>query len=249
MPSAASTSSVILMKANQPTRTADQTNQNRALAVANVTKRDELSVTSSRGPRRGDFGLKPEIAGPGTDIVAARAAGTFPEYAIGDRYARISGTSMASPHVAGAAAILAQQHPEWTGEQIKSVLIGSSRRLPGISTQAQGAGRLDIARGVAQQVRAEGVAGFGAVWGTAESTRKITYVNSGSTPVTLALDLDVDRANVLSVPRSVTVPAGGSAAVAVTARPSARRVTRSFTHRLPTSRSQSRSETSRARPT
>ncbi|NGY62226.1 S8 family serine peptidase [Lentzea sp. NEAU-D13] len=193
----------------------------RALTVANVTKRDELSTSSSRGPRRGDFGLKPEIAGPGTDIVAARAAGTFPEYAMGDRYARISGTSMASPHVAGAAAILAQQHPDWTGEQIKSVLIGSSRRLPGISTLAQGAGRLDIARGVAQQVRAEGVAGFGAVWGTAESTRKITYVNSGSTPVTLALDLDVDRQDVLSVAKSVTVPAGGSAAVTVTARPSA----------------------------
>ncbi|MFC3890894.1 S8 family serine peptidase [Lentzea rhizosphaerae] len=193
----------------------------RALTVANVTKRDELNATSSQGPRRGDFGLKPEIAAPGTDIVAARAAGTLPEYAAGDWYAQISGTSMASPHVAGAAAILAQQHPDWTGEQIKSALIGSSQRLPGISTLAQGAGRLDIARGVAQQVRAEGVAGFGAVWGTAESTRKITYVNSGSTPVTLALDLEVDREGVLSVPKSVTVPAGGSAAVTVTARPSA----------------------------
>ncbi|SFR25769.1 Serine protease, subtilisin family [Lentzea waywayandensis] len=191
----------------------------RALTVANVTKQDKLNLTSSQGPRLGDFGLKPEIAGPGTDIVAARAAGLLPEYAVGDSYARLSGTSMASPHVAGAAAILAQQHPDWTGEQIKNALIGSSRRLPGISTLAQGAGRLDIARGVAQQVRAEGVAGFGTVWGTTESRREITYVNSGDKPVTLALDLEVDRKNVLSVQKSVTVPAGGSAAVTVTARP------------------------------
>ncbi|MGI5499815.1 S8 family peptidase [Lentzea sp. CA-135723] len=193
----------------------------RALTVANVSKKDQLNATSSQGPRRGDFGLKPEIAAPGTDIVAARAAGTWDEYAVGAHYAQVSGTSMSSPHVAGAAAIVAQQHPDWTGDQIKNALIGSSKRLPGISTLAQGAGRLDVARAVAQRVRAEGVAGFGATYGSAETKREIRYVNSGTTPVTLALELDTNNNALFTVPKSVVVPAGGTTVVDLVARPGA----------------------------
>ncbi|MEV4319370.1 S8 family serine peptidase [Actinocrispum sp. NPDC049592] len=196
----------------------------KALTVANVTKSDVLSTTSSQGPRAGDFGLKPEIAAPGTDIVAARAAGTFTEFSVNEFYTKISGTSMATPHVAGAAAILAQQHPDWTGEQIKNTLIGSAKRLPGIDTFAQGAGRLDVARGVLQQVRAEGLAGFGAMWGVGDVSREITYSNSGSKPVTLALDLDVPHRELFTVDKSVTVPASGSAIVTVSTRGSSRPV-------------------------
>jgi subtilisin family serine protease len=189
----------------------------RALTVANVTKSDELSVSSSEGPRVGDYGLKPEIAAPGTDIVAARAEGTFAEYSVNERYARISGTSMATPHVAGAAAILAGQHPSWTGEQIKNTLIGSAKRLPGINTLAQGSGRLDIARGVSQQVRVEGLLGFGNLWGKQDAARKITYTNDGPTPVQLALTLDGVQAKLFTVDKTVTVPAKSSATVVVTA--------------------------------
>ncbi|WP_415830146.1 S8 family serine peptidase [Kibdelosporangium persicum] len=194
----------------------------RALTVANVTKSDTLSVTSSQGPRAGDYGLKPEIAAPGTDIVAARAAGTLAPVSINEHYAKISGTSMAAPHVAGAAAILAGQHPQWTGEQLKNALISSAKRLPGINTFAQGAGRLDIARGVAQQVRAEGVIAFGNLWGKQDAVRKITYVNDGPDPVRLALTLDVQQkhggpTNLFSTDKTVTVPAKSSASVTVTA--------------------------------
>ncbi|MBP2322750.1 subtilisin family serine protease [Kibdelosporangium banguiense] len=194
----------------------------RALTVANVTKSDELSVSSSQGPRVGDYGLKPEIAAPGTDIVAARAAGTLTEQSINEQYTRISGTSMATPHVAGAAAILAGQHPAWTGEQIKNTLIGSAKRLPGISSFAQGSGRLDIARGVSQQVRAEGVLGFGNLWGKQDAGRKISYVNDGPTPVQLTLSLDGVPANLFATDKTVTVPAKSSATVTVTARAGAK---------------------------
>ena len=47
-----------------------------ALAVGSVTKQDQTSVFSPRGPRPGDYAVKPDIAAPGTDIVSARAAGT-----------------------------------------------------------------------------------------------------------------------------------------------------------------------------
>src|SRR5690606_16016887 len=83
-----------------------------ALTVAAVDRSDRLANFSSRGPRRGDGALKPEIAAPGVGIVAARAGGAQ----IGDLYTSSTGTSMATPHVAGAAAILAQKYPDWTPE-------------------------------------------------------------------------------------------------------------------------------------
>ena len=192
----------------------------RALTVGSVTKDDQLSVFSSQGPRIGDHGLKPEISAPGSDIVAARAAGTNPDTSVDEHYTRMSGTSMATPHAAGAAAVLAGQHPDWTGTQLKDALVGSAKRLPGIDTYAQGAGRLDIARGVAQQVRAEGVLGFGTTWaGDAETVeRKIGYVNDGDTPVTLDLSLDTDSDLFTVDSPEVTVPAHGNAAVTVTLR-------------------------------
>ncbi|MCE7005874.1 S8 family serine peptidase [Kibdelosporangium philippinense] len=194
----------------------------RALTVANVTKSDELSVTSSQGPRVGDFGLKPEISAPGTDIVAARAEGTYVPFSINENYTKISGTSMATPHVAGAAAILAGQHPQWTGGQLKSALISSAKRLPGIDTFAQGAGRLDIARGVKQQVRAEGVLSFGNLWGKQDANRTITYVNDGPNPVQLTLTVDVKQkhggpTNLFTTDKTVAVPAKGTAQVTVKA--------------------------------
>jgi subtilisin family serine protease len=183
----------------------------RALTVANVTKQDQLSTTSSQGPRFGDFGLKPEIAAPGTDIVAARAAGTLTQFSVNEWYTKISGTSMATPHVAGAAAILAQQHPDWTGQKIKDTLVGAARRLPGISTFAQGSGRLDVGRAVTQPVQAAGLGGFGEVEG--DSTRNVTYTNSGASPVTLTLALDVNHPELFTVDKAVTVPAGSSVTV------------------------------------
>ncbi|MCA1655102.1 MAG: S8 family serine peptidase, partial [Pseudonocardiaceae bacterium] len=192
----------------------------RALTVGSVTKDDQLSKFSSHGPRLGDHGLKPEIAAPGSDIVAARAAGTSTELSVNERYARLSGTSMATPHVAGAAAILAGQHPDWTGAQLKDALVGSAERLPGIDTYAQGAGRLDVARAVSQPVRAEGVLGFGELWAgeRGAAQRKVGYTNDGDAPVELALDLRVDSDLFTVDSPKVTVPAHGTAAVTVTVR-------------------------------
>ncbi|WP_408648156.1 S8 family serine peptidase [Streptomyces gossypiisoli] len=111
-----------------------------ALTVGAVDSADRLADFSSQGPRAGDFGLKPEITAPGVDILAARS-----------RYQRggqghcttMSGTSMATPHVAGTAALLAAVHPDWTGAQLKQALVSSAKATPSYSPYEAGAGRLD----------------------------------------------------------------------------------------------------------
>jgi subtilisin family serine protease len=197
-----------------------------ALAVASVSKQDVLSPFSSRGPRTGDFALKPDIAAPGESIVAARAAGTLDEYAVDDHYARLGGTSMATPHVAGAAAILAGQHPDWTGAQLKSALMSTAHPIDAGVYEA-GTGRVDVARAVRQPVTAAPASlSMGYVrWphdGPAPEPKTVTYRNTGDLDVTLDLALTAwdeggAAVDVFHADKSrVTVPAGGTAAVTVT---------------------------------
>ena len=67
---------------------------------------------SSVGPTPISLRLKPDVAAPGVDVLSSVPGG----------WASFSGTSMAAPHVAGAAALLAQRHPDWTVAQVKSAL-------------------------------------------------------------------------------------------------------------------------------
>ena len=101
---------------------------------------------------------------------------------VDDTYTTASGTSMATPHVAGAAAILAQQHPDWTAAQLKSQLISTAKTTADTPVYAQGAGRVDVSRAVRQQVSGPGVIDFGlADWdsGSGPATKQIDYVNDG----------------------------------------------------------------------
>ncbi|MDG4824873.1 S8 family serine peptidase [Asanoa sp. WMMD1127] len=187
-----------------------------ALTVGAVDRADKLATFSSRGPRLGDQGLKPEITAPGVDIVAARAAGTTMGNPVDARYTAASGTSMATPHVAGAAAILAQEHPDWTGARLKDALVSTARTAPDLPVYAQGAGRVDVARASAQAVTGTGVADFGlhTVGGTpTTATRTVRYANAGAAAVTLSL---AAPAGVKLSAASVTVPAGGAATVDAT---------------------------------
>ncbi|MET8388499.1 S8 family serine peptidase [Streptosporangium canum] len=184
-----------------------------ALTVGAVDREDRLAYFSSAGPREGDHAIKPDVTAPGVDIMAAAAKGT----ADGPHVAQ-SGTSMASPHVAGAAAILAQRHPDWNGERLKAALIGTAKPTGDATPYQQGAGRVDLVRALAQQVTAVP----GNVWaafpwdGPEErtATKTITYANSGDAPVSLDLSAE-DEMLKLSAQR-LEVPAGGEASVTLT---------------------------------
>ncbi|MFF4054488.1 S8 family serine peptidase [Streptomyces sp. NPDC001668] len=203
-----------------------------ALTVGAVDKSDALADFSSRGPRVGDGGVKPDLTAPGAAITAAAAAGSileeeYPSDIPG--YLTIDGTSMATPHVAGAAAILAQQHPDWSGERLKAVLTGSAK--PGsYSSFQQGTGRTDLVRALDQSVVTEqGPVDFGEqLWPHDDDkpvTKQLTYRNLGSEPVTLDLSVDAHAVDgkpaaegMFAVsPQRITVPAGGQASADVTA--------------------------------
>ncbi|MBM0277116.1 S8 family peptidase [Micromonospora tarensis] len=184
-----------------------------ALAVAAVDSDDQRAYFSSRGPRVGDNHIKPEISAPGVDIVAAAPGGD---------YATMSGTSMATPHVAGTAAILAGQHPDWTGPQLKAALMGAAKPTGEDTLYEQGAGRVDIARAVAQPITADVSAIDFPVqrWPHADDTpitQLVGYRNTGAAPVTLTLTVAPAPAGMLTVtPATLVVPAGGRAEATIT---------------------------------
>ncbi|WP_377271721.1 S8 family serine peptidase [Peterkaempfera sp. SMS 1(5)a] len=201
-----------------------------ALTVGAVDSGDNLAYFSSWGPRYLDGGLKPELTAPGVDILAARSQYTTEG---SGSYLSMSGTSMATPHVAGAAALVAQQHPDWTGQQIKDALVSTAHETPGIPLTQGGAGRVDAKAAVLGTVSASDTAwsGFYAWPHTADqpSVKTITYTNTGGSDVTLnlaakAADADGNEAaaGVFTLSAStVTVPAHGTAQVSVTGNPAA----------------------------
>ncbi|MFE6038987.1 S8 family serine peptidase [Streptomyces sp. NPDC056452] len=209
-----------------------------ALTVGAVDKADALAGFSSRGPRIGDMAIKPEITAPGVGIVAARGAGTSMGTPVDANYTAANGTSMATPHVSGAAAILKQRHPDWSGQRIKDALTAHSKTAASQTVYQQGYGRVDVAAALDPQLELAGTADFGLVeWqpGTYEKeTRKVTLRNAGAATTTLTLAASVKGKDGTPVPDGtvtvsgpqvsdgkVTVPAAGSAEVTVTLDPNA----------------------------
>ncbi|WBB61487.1 S8 family serine peptidase [Streptomyces sp. WMMC500] len=200
-----------------------------ALTVGAVDRDESLAGFSSRGPRVGDLAVKPDITAPGVDIVAARAAGTAMGTPVDDLYTAASGTSMAAPHVAGAAALIAQRHPDWTAQQLKDALVSTARRHDDLTVYEQGGGRVDAARADAQQVYATGTLGFGGVDEGGEPVRReVTYTNTSDAPVTLRLAASLRAASGEPVPAdavglpdgdTVEIAAGGTATVPVSLDP------------------------------
>ncbi|MFC7219696.1 S8 family serine peptidase [Streptomyces polyrhachis] len=193
-----------------------------ALTVAAVDKADERAAFSSQGPLSGSYALKPDISAPGVDISAA-ASQAVPGWT-GGMYRSMDGTSMATPHVSGAAAIMKQAHPGWDGQRIKDALMATSRRLDAYAPYEMGTGRLDIPTALDAAVEATGsVAAAVYTWphaGAAAAERTVTYRNTGAADAVLDLALDTTEAAYTLSAERVTVPAGKSASVTLTLDPS-----------------------------
>ncbi|MGW4647365.1 S8 family serine peptidase [Kitasatospora sp. NPDC004289] len=204
-----------------------------AVAQDQPQRTDTLTSFTSRGI--GLPGLvKPDLAAPGETIWSAKVGS-------GSGGMREDGTSMASPHVAGLAALVRGAHPDWTAAQVKAALMNTAgdtwlndgQRGPVYGPERTGAGRARVDRAVATPVVAyaageavDGVVGlsFGPVpvTGPTELTREVELRSFADRPLEYrtgyAAATEVPGAAFELTPGRVTVPAGGTARVKVTLR-------------------------------
>lgn len=102
-----------------------------AITVGASDGTESVADFSSRGPGHGVDTIKPDVLAPGVGIRSA---------AIGGGTLVLSGTSMATPHVSGLAALLIEQHPSWSPERVKSAIVASAIPIAGEEAMTQGAG-------------------------------------------------------------------------------------------------------------
>ncbi|MFC4808564.1 S8 family serine peptidase [Paenibacillus sp. GCM10023250] len=113
---------------------------------------DTMAEFSSRGPNQDSrLGIKPDVVGPGNLIRSSVPAygAAHPGISYDDAYERYSGTSMATPHIAGLALLLKDKFPDWTPSDVRAALANTSDPLADengttYDAYSQGAGRADI---------------------------------------------------------------------------------------------------------
>ncbi|GGV37463.1 peptidase [Streptomyces longisporoflavus] len=187
-----------------------------ALTIGAVDSADRAAYFTSQGPRYGDNALKPDLSAPGVDILAARSQLVTGE----GYYTEMSGTSMATPHIAGVAALLAEKHPDWSGARLKDALMSTSKQLDS-SAYELGAGRVSVPDAVGARLTATGSADLGFYsWPYEENkpvTKTVTYTNSSDAAVELSLSAEGAAEGVATLAdKTLTVPAHGTASTTVT---------------------------------
>lgn len=175
---------------------------------------DLVPSFSAHGPAFGSYALKPDLVAPGTEI-----GSTWP----GGGYADDTGTSMAAPHVAGAAALLREAHPDWTVAQIGAALTGGAHLLDGYDPTTQGAGRLDVAAADRMSVLpSERIADFGVAdmqGSSLDEAKTVTLTNVSAQARTLHLSVQQTpgtSGQVRVTPGAVHIAPGRSATVRLT---------------------------------
>jgi serine protease AprX len=112
------------------------------ITVGATNDTDQVTSFSSRGPTS-DGRVKPDVCFPGAGIVACRATGTSMGSPVNNLYTSASGTSMATPHAAGACALLLQAKPGLSPQQLKDTLMNTAKDL-GLDPNTQGKGRAQV---------------------------------------------------------------------------------------------------------
>ncbi|AQL56745.1 S8 family serine peptidase [Abyssicoccus albus] len=178
-----------------------------------LSQGDEINSSSSRGPSLPYYDIKPDVVAPGTNILSS-----IPAYKIDDANAdyseafdKYTGTSMATPHVAGISALLVQAHPEWDPFDIKVALTNTADTLDKSNYDVfdQGAGRVNPVKAVTPNVLAHvshstvmenetnlstrGTLSFGQINPDPNSTqtieKTIVIENLSSQPITYQVDV------------------------------------------------------------
>jgi hypothetical protein len=174
--------------------------------------------------------LKPDVAAPGGQILSS----TLPEFTGGSPFTVLDGTSMATPHVAGAAALLVQLHPAWTANQIKSALVSTTgtawfdtARTQEAPVTLAGSGLVDVDRAADPKVFTDPASlSFGDLDVTHSGQSRALVVrvsDAGNGAGTWTTELDPQSATAgaaLDVTPIVTIAPGGEGELVVVARAS-----------------------------
>lgn len=159
---------------------------------------------SSAGPTPISLRLKPDVVAPGTSILSSQP----------DGWGISSGTSMATPHVAGAVALLLQRHPDWTPTEVKAALTVTARPVAGgdgqVGPTRAGAGLVDVAAADAPAIRPTPTSvSFGLVHSETITSRSIAVVDAGGGAGDWTVSLELSGAPAgteLAFPPTITVP-------------------------------------------
>ncbi|SDW98076.1 minor extracellular serine protease Vpr [Marininema mesophilum] len=184
-----------------------------ATTVTN-TKQETMADFSSKGPVAGSWAIKPDVTAPGVNITSTVPQGKYESY---------SGTSMAAPHVAGAAALIKQAHPDWTLQEIKAALANTATTLHDRTGKVypaymQGSGRIDIPKAIdTQTLITPSNLSFGKLdhrSGTVQVNRKATVKNLAKTDKTYQVKAQLSNGKSkikVHVPKSLKVKGNSKA--------------------------------------
>jgi subtilisin family serine protease len=176
---------------------------------------DGIAYFSSIGPTPISLQLKPDVTAPGESILSSIPHAAWDVW---------DGTSMATPHVAGAVALLMQRHPTWTVEQVKSALesTGTAVHVPGTETEVspsrEGGGRINLVAADQPLVFTEPA---NLSWGLVKrgfvGTKQLLVSDAGGgiAPWSASVELQAAPAGVTVSPVAQTVVAGSSLGLTV----------------------------------
>jgi minor extracellular serine protease Vpr len=191
-----------------------------------TTNADIMAGFSSQGPTDVDFRVKPDVVAPGVNVLSSIPV-SFCDGA--PCFAFFQGTSMATPHLAGSAAVVLQQHPTWSPAQVRSAIVNTADKNvlknSGGSSESDvniiGAGRENLLAAVSAVVALDPVSvSFGAVPSGSGQTKTftVTVTNLGAdASFSLAINDPKVKGVTFSVsPASLSLAAGTSRAITVT---------------------------------
>ena len=176
------------------------------------TRADSVASFSSGGPTPVSLLPKPDVTAPGVDVVSSLPPNEF---------GPLDGTSMATPHVSGGAALLRQRHPTWTVQQVKSALastgvpVHSSGGSGELSVLREGGGRIDLVRADRPLVFTDPTSlGWGLVGRGFTATKLLSTADAGGGSAPWSVSIDAQ-----SMPRGSALAPGAPTLVAGTALP------------------------------
>jgi len=213
------------------------------------TNADILAGFSSQGPTSPDTLIKPDATSVGVNVLSSiTCVGKAITCGGEGSWAFFSGTSMATPHLAGSSAVLLQVHPDWSPDQVKSALVNTSDRViqdaktgtKDVGPTAQGAGRENLSNAAGATIFFEpDSASFGKIGSSNNVPASFTLTLSNTTgagqtfsvaalkftpstnPILVPFDAGTTASGDtrISFPASVTVPANGSTTLTVSVNP------------------------------